>query len=367
MFKTLLDIFDNDFGLFGILKTFWFFENISKTRPSMEHWAKKFFQKMFPKTCSKHFWTLLGTILGIFGKFENCSTFRKHFEKSTLHGTLGKNFFRKKYPKTCSKHFRKIWERFWAFLVFCNFLIFFKSISKTRPSMEHWAKKFLEKLSQNMFKYVWTLLGTILGIFGKFENCSTFRKHFEDSTLHGTLGKKKIWKKIPQNMFKTCLEIFRIDFGIFGILKNFWFFENISKTRPSMEHWAKKIFRKKYPKTCSKHVWTLLGTILGIFAILKIFWFSENISKTLPSMEHWAKKILEKSTPKHVQNTFGHFWERFWAFWNFENFLIFWKHFEDSTLHGTLGKKIFRKKYPKTCSKHVWTLLGTILGIFGNL
>ncbi len=56
-------------------------------------------------------------------------------------------------------------------------------------------------------------------------------------------------------------------------------------------------------------------------------------------------------------NDFGHFWI-------FENFLIFLKVFEDSTVHGTLGKKFFRKNYPKTCSKHVWTLLGTILGIF---
>ncbi len=56
-------------------------------------------------------------------------------------------------------------------------------------------------------------------------------------------------------------------------------------------------------------------------------------------------------------NDFGHFSI-------FENFLIFLKIFEDSTLHGTLGKNFFRKNYPKTCSKHVWTLLGTILGIF---
>ena len=34
-------------------------------------------------------------------------------------------------------------------------------------------------------------------------------------------------------------------------------------------------------------------------------------------------------------------------FWNFESFLIFLKIFEDSTLHGTLGKKNFRKNYPK--------------------
>ncbi len=35
------------------------------------------------------------------------------------------------------------------------------------------------------------------------------------------------------------------------------------------------------------------------------------ISKNRPSMEHWAKKFFKKITRKHVQNTFGHFWERF--------------------------------------------------------
>ena len=52
--------------------------------------------------------------------------------------------------------------------------------------------------------------------------------------------------------------------------------------------------------------------------------------------------------------------------WNFGKFLIFLKIFEDSTLHGTLGKNFSRKNRPKTYSKHVWTLLGTISGIFGN-
>ncbi len=60
-------------------------------------------------------------------------------------------------------------------------------------------------------------------------------------------------------------------------------------------------------------------------------------------------------------NDFGHFR-------SFENFLIFLKNFEESTLHGTLGKSfVFEKNTPKTCSKPVWTLLGTILGIFGIL
>ena len=40
-------------------------------------------------------------------------------------------------------------------------------------------------------------------------------------------------------------------------------------------------------------------------------------------------------------NDFGHFW-------NFENFLIFLRIFEDSTLHGTLGIKFFRKNHPET-------------------
>ncbi len=60
-------------------------------------------------------------------------------------------------------------------------------------------------------------------------------------------------------------------------------------------------------------------------------------------------------------DTFGNDFEHFWKI---ENFLIFLKFFEDSTLHGTLGKNFFPKNYPKTCSKHVSTLLGTILGIF---
>ena len=65
-----------------------------------------------------------------------------------------------------------------------------------------------------------------------------------------------------------------------------------------MENWA-KIFRKVCPKTSSKQVWILLGLILGIFGILNFFF-------------------------------------------------IFLKIFEDSTLHGTLGIKFFRKNHTKT-------------------
>ena len=80
-------------------------------------------------------------------------------------------------------------------------------------------------------------------------------------------------------------------------------------------------------------------------------------------MEHWAKNFSEKITPKHVQNTFEHFWERFWAFLEFLKFFEKFSQIRPSMEHW--AKKIFRKNYPKTCSKHVWTLLGTILGTFG--
>ncbi len=57
-------------------------------------------------------------------------------------------------------------------------------------------------------------------------------------------------------------------------------------------------------------------------------------------------------------NDFGHFW-------NFENFSIFFENFRRLDRPWNTGQIFFSKKnYPKTCSKHVWTLLGTILGIF---
>ncbi len=61
-------------------------------------------------------------------------------------------------------------------------------------------------------------------------------------------------------------------------------------------------------------------------------------------------------------NDFGHFWI-------FETFLIFLKIFEDSTVHGTLGKKFFRKnskfqKCPKSFPKVSKRVLNMFLGCF---
>ena len=58
-----------------------------------------------------------------------------------------------------------------------------------------------------------------------------------------------------------------------------------------------------------------------------------------------------------VGNDFGHLW-------NFEFFLIFFEIFRRLHPPWNSGKKLFfRKKFHKTCSKQVWTILGTILRI----
>ena len=257
-----------------------------------------------------------------------------------------KNFFEKITPKLVQNTLGHFLERFRAFLEFWNFFDFFESFRRLDPPWNTGQKVLSKKLSWNNFKTRLDTFGNDFGHFWTFENFLIVLKIFEDSTLHGTLGKK--------------------------------------------------FFRKNHPKTSSKQVWTLLGTILGMFGFLKIFWCFWKFSKTRPSMEHCTKNFFKKITLKHLQNTFGHFWEWFWAFlefwiffdffenfrrldppwntgqkfsskkspqnifktrldtfgndlghvWIFENFLIFLKIIEDSTLHGTLDKKFFRKNQP---------------------
>ena len=190
----------------------------------MEHWAKKIFRTNYPKTSSKHVWTLLGTILGIFVILKLFWFFFENFRLDTFG------------------------DDFWHFWNFENFLIFFANFQRLDPPWN---------TGQKIFQKI-TL------------------KHLQNTFGH-------FWER-----FWAFLE--------------FWKFLTV------------KIF-----------VWTFLVTILGIFGILKLFWFFRNFSKTRPSMEHWAKNFLEKIILKQLQNTFGHFWERFWACLEFWNFFWFWK------------------------------------------
>ena len=364
MSKTCLDTFENDFGLFWNFEFFFDFE--------------KFRLDTF------------GDDFGHFWNFETFLIILRIFEDSTPHGTLAKLFFRKNQLKTCSK---LVWTLLRTILGFFGILKFFFDFEKFRLDT----------------------FGNDFGHYWIFEKFLIFWNIFDDSTLHGTLGKNFFSKISPQNMFKTRLDTFGDGFGHFWNFENVLIFWKFSKTRPSMEHWAKIFFRKNHPKTSSKHVWTLLGTILGIFGflnfflilknfiwtllgtilgifgILKLFWLFWKFLKTRPSMEHWQNFFFEKITSKHVQNLFGYFWERFWAFLEFWNFFWFWKisfghfwgrfwaflefwnffdffgNFRRLDPPWNTGEKKLQKNHPKTSSKHVGTLLRTILGIFGIL
>ena len=280
-----------------------------------------------------------------------------------------KNFFDKITLKHLQNTFGHFWERFRALLEFWKFYDFFWKFSKTRPSLEHWAKSFFEKITlkhlQNKFGHFWERFWAFLEFWKFFDFLENFR-----------------------------LDTFGNDFGHFWNFETFLIFLKIFDDSTLLGTLGKKFFRKNHPKTSSKHVWTLLGTILGLFGILKFFWFFGKFSKTRPSTEHWAKSFFEKITLKQLQNTFEHFWERFWAcldFWNFFwfwkfsfgqfwgrfwaflelwNFLIFLKIFEDSTLHGTLGKKFFEKinlKHLQNTFGHFWERFWAFLEFWKTL
>ena len=372
----------------------------------MEHWAKKIFKKITPK----HVQNTFGQFGNNFGRFWIFENVLKTFRWLDTPWNTWQYFFRKNFPKTCSKHVWTIWEQIWAFLHFWNFLIFFKNLSKTRPSMEHWAKKIFKKITprhvQNTFGHFWERFWAFLEFwnfldflktfrkldppcntgqkkcfekitpkhvqntfgqfgnnFGRFWNFENFFRTFRWLEPPWNTGQKIFSKKLPQNMFKTGLDNLGTILGVFWILKNF---KKHFEDSTLLGTLGKKNFREKYPKTCSKHVWTLLGTILGIFGFLKISRFFENISETRPSLEHWAKNFLEKITSNIVQNKFGHFWERFWAFLEFWMFLDFLKTFRKLDPPWNTGQKNFSKKLPQISFKTSLDNFGNDFGRFWN-
>ena len=59
------------------------------------------------------------------------------------------------------------------------------------------------------------------------------------------------------------------------------------------------------------------GNDFGHFCNFEKFLIFLKISEDSTPHGTLSKKKFEKINPKHVQNTFGHFWERFWAFLEF--------------------------------------------------
>ena len=180
----------------------------------MEHWAKSFFEKItlkhFQNTFGhfwERFWAFLefwnffvfekfrldtfGDDFGHFCNFENFLIFSKIFGDSTLHGTLGKKKFKKITLRHLQNTFGHFWERFWAILEIWKFFDLFESFRLLDPPWNTGQKVFSKKSPWNIFKTRLDTFGDDFGHFWNFETFLIFLKIFEDSTLHGTLGKKK--------------------------------------------------------------------------------------------------------------------------------------------------------------------------------
>ncbi len=168
-----------------------------------------------------------------------------------------------------------------------------------------------------MFKTRLDTFGNDFGHFWIFENFLIFLKNFDDSTVHGTLGKKFFRKK--ENMFKTRLDTFGNDFGHFWIFENFLIFLKIFEdTLDRPWNTGQKIFSKKSPENMFKSRLDTFGNDFGHFRNFENFLIFLKIFEDSTLHGTLGKRfVFEKNTPKHVQNTFGHFWERFWAFLDF--------------------------------------------------
>ena len=156
-----------------------------------------------------------------------------------------------------------------------------------------------------MFKTRLDTFGNTFGHFWKFEKKKL--KIFENSTLHGTLGINFFRKNHP----KTRLDTFGNTFGLS------WNFEIIFLKIFEDSTFHGKLgenFSKKFPQNMFKTRLDTFGNNCGHFWNFEIF-FGNFRRLDLPWKS--GQKICEKFAPKLVQNTFGYFSERFWAFLEF--------------------------------------------------
>ena len=157
------------------------------------------------------------------------------------------------------------------------------------------------------------------------------------------------------------MDSFGNDFGRFWNFENI-FFENFRRLDLPWKT-AQKFFEKIVQITIKTRL-DSFGNDFGRFWNFEFFFdFFENFLRFETPWKTGQKfsKSLPQNTFKTRLDTFGN---DFGPFWNFQK--KFWKIFENSTFHGKLGKN-FSKKLSKLQSKHVWILLGTILGVLGNL
>ena len=104
-------------------------------------------------------------------------------------------------------------------------------------------------------------------------------------------------------------------------------------------------------KTC----WGLFLNVLDISEISEHFSMFRIRSKSWPSRVHWAKKIK-----RHLETCSKRVWTLLGTFLDiFENFRFFLNFF-----YVRWAKKFFRQNHLKTSSKHVGDFFGNILGHF---
>ena len=284
--------------------------------------------------------------------------------KSPAWNTGQKNF-RKIAPKHVQNTFGLFWERFLALLEFWNFFWFFSKIFEGSTIHGTLGETFFsEKMPQNMFK---ASLDNFVNDFGPFWIFEIFRR----LELPWNTGENFFSKKMPQNTFghlRTILDSFRN-------LKPSWFFSWIfSEYLPRILSPENRFQIVSVQKTehivLSSGIWThnfeSRKSGKGL-RILTVAWMQKECLLSIvsdnwthifksrkfekPCMEHWAKKF-GKIAPKHVQNMFGHFLDRFWAFLEIWKLFDFFENFRRPDPPWITGQFIFEEFTPK----HVWTL-----------
>ena len=205
------------------------------------------------------------------------------------------------------------------------------------------------------------MLKTRLNTFGKdfghfekkvFQFFLSFSK-FRPSRVHWAL----FFREKAQNKFKTCLDTFGNVFGYLEFWEVLAFFWNFSTSLPSRVHWP-----KKFEKITSKHVWTILETFLDIFENLKFF--SISVELFWVSRVQWAESFSVETIKQNMLKQC--FWERSWRILKVSKFFHLFVFFASFDHPGCTGQKFLPKNYLEACWKHVWTLLGTFLGILNN-
>ena len=282
IFKTRLDSFGNDCGQFWNFESFLICLKIFEDSTLHRTLGKKIFEKITPKYVQNTFGQLWETFW-VCLEFWKIFDFFENFRRLDPPWNTGQKFFRKKYPKTCSKHVWTFLGTILAFSAILKSFWFFWKFSTTRPSEEHWAKTlFRKKRLKTCSTHVWTLLGTISGIFAIFKN---FRFFWNFSTTQPCMEHwaKKIFEKIHPKYVQSTFGHFWERFRAFlQFLKSFESFENFRRLDPPWHTGQKKFFEKLNPKHVQitfGHFWERFRAFLQF---LKIFDFFENFRRLDP-------------------------------------------------------------------------------------